>query len=95
MKINIVPAIFLSAVALLCFYSPAYAQPSRDEIKQEIIDDSIAAYPGNCPCPYNSMRNGRSCGGRSAWSREGGYSPICYKKEVTEEMIKEWIEQRS
>ncbi|CCJ87803.1 hypothetical protein BN133_4180 [Cronobacter dublinensis 582] len=39
------------------------------------------------------MRNGRACGGRSAWSREGGYSPVCYKREVTAQMIREWRER--
>ena len=63
---------------------------SDDKVKQAIIDESIAAYPGTCACPFNSARNGSSCGRRSAWSKAGGYSPICYKKEVTKEMIKDW-----
>lgn len=63
---------------------------SDNQIKQRIIEESIAAYPGNCPCPFNAMRNGRACGGRSAWSRQGGYSPICYSREVTTEMVKQW-----
>lgn len=63
---------------------------SDEQIKQSIIEQSISTYPGTCACPYNSTRNGRLCGGRSAWSRAGGYSPICYKKEVTPEMIKQW-----
>ena len=33
---------------------------------------------GSCDCPYDLMRNGRSCGGRSAYSRPGGRSPACY-----------------
>lgn len=63
---------------------------SGDEIKKRIIQASIASYPGNCPCPYNAARNGSRCGGRSAWSRTGGYSPICYEHEVTQEMIINW-----
>jgi hypothetical protein len=35
-------------------------------------------YVGTCDCPYDLMRNGRRCGGRSAYSRPGGRSPICY-----------------
>lgn len=35
-------------------------------------------YVGTCDCPYDLMRNGRSCGGRSAYSRPGGRSPVCY-----------------
>jgi hypothetical protein len=61
--------------------------PSQDEIKYKIIAASIAVYPGNCPCPYNRAKNGSSCGRRSAYSRPGGYSPICYPSDVTEEMI--------
>ena len=60
------------------------------EIKQRIIKESIESYPGNCPCPYNYASNGSSCGGRSAYSREGGYEPICYPKDVTPQMIKEY-----
>ena len=35
-------------------------------------------YVGTCDCPYDLMRNGRLCGGRSAYSRPGGRNPICY-----------------
>ena len=65
------------------------------EIKKQIIAESLSSYPGNCPCPYSTMRNGRSCGGRSAYSRPGGESPICYEKDVTPEMVKEWRENNS
>ncbi|WJV56005.1 hypothetical protein PCO85_05555 [Prodigiosinella aquatilis] len=70
--------------------STAKGTVSDAQVKQAIIDESILAYPGTCACPFNSARNGSSCGGRSAWSRAGGYSPICYKKEVTKEMVKQW-----
>lgn len=60
------------------------------QVKKQIVDESIAAYPGRCPCPYNSARNGSSCGGRSAWSKKGGYAPICYENEVTKEMVRQW-----
>nr|WP_264626090.1 hypothetical protein [Candidatus Symbiopectobacterium sp. NZEC135] len=79
------------SVLLLPEGAIAKAQPvNNEQIKQAIIDESISAYSGNCPCPYNSARNGSSCGKRSAWSRAGGYSPICYKHEVTQEMIDTW-----
>lgn len=38
-----------------------------------------APYVGRCDCPYDEMRNGRSCGGRSAYSRPGGRKPRCYR----------------
>lgn len=50
---------------------PGVAKTDR-EIKQELISNSIARYPGRCPCPYNTDRAGRSCGSRSAYARPGG-----------------------
>lgn len=61
-----------------------------EQVKQQIIQESIDSYPGNCPCPYNLARNGCRCGKRSAWSRAGGFAPICYKEEITDEMVSEW-----
>jgi hypothetical protein len=63
--------------------SPAVARGSGGDIKQNIIQQSIDNYPGNCPCPYNTDRAGRRCGGRSAYNRAGGYAPKCYPSDVT------------
>ncbi len=57
------------------------------EIRKILIRDSIASYPGNCPCPYSTARNGSRCGGRSAWSRPGGESPYCYPKDVPDSAV--------
>lgn len=67
--------------------SPAFAVQSDAQIRQSIIRDSIASYPGPCACPYSVMRNGRACGGRSAYSRPGGYAPICYPRDVSQAEI--------
>lgn len=85
---------FLVAAAFIAAsISCALADPSDDEVKQLIIQGSIDSYPGNCPCPYNRASNGSKCGKRSAWSRAGGYSPICYPEEVTQQMIESWRQQ--
>lgn len=63
------------------------APKTDSEIKQEIIKQSIGTYRGSCPCPYNVDRAGRMCGRRSAYSRPGGASPICYEKDVTQKMV--------
>lgn len=60
---------------------------SDAEIAKRIIARSLANYPGSCPCPYNTDRGGRRCGKRSAYSRPGGYAPICYPGDVTRQMI--------
>ena len=77
------------AVALLAPALSAHAE-SDAQIKRKIVQESVDSYPGNCPCPYNTMRNGRACGGRSAYSRPGGYAPICYASDVTPAMVREW-----
>ena len=60
---------------------------SDSEIKKILIRESIAGYSGNCPCPYNTDRAGRRCGGRSAWSRPGGASPLCYEGDVKQSRV--------
>jgi hypothetical protein len=60
---------------------------SDAQIKTLLIDASIAAYDGNCPCPYSRASNGSRCGKRSAYSREGGAAPLCYPKDVTADMV--------
>ena len=77
-KLYVIATIVASVVA-----SPAYARESDAQVKQRLIRQSIAAYPGSCACPYSTARNGSSCGGRSAWSRGGGYAPLCYPKDVS------------
>lgn len=76
-----------AAAAILCALaatgSPADARKSDAQIRQEIIRQSIGNYAGSCPCPYNTDRAGRSCGRRSAYSRPGGESPICYPSNVS------------
>jgi hypothetical protein len=65
--------------------------PSSDcEIKKTIVEQSIANYPGHCPCPYNLASNGSKCGKRSAWSKAGGYAPMCFPDDVTPAMILQW-----
>ncbi len=63
---------------------------SDQQIVQNIINESIANYSGNCPCPYNRASNGSNCGRRSAYSRAGGYAPICYASDVTSEMMTDY-----
>lgn len=70
-------------VAAMALAPPAPAKMTDSQVRQRIIQQSIDSYPGNCPCPYNSDRTGRSCGGRSAYSRAGGYAPKCYAADVS------------
>lgn len=80
-------ALALLGAALLSSAADAKSTLSDAAIKQRIVKQSIASYPGNCPCPYNAARNGSRCGGRSAWSRAGGYAPMCYPKDVSKAQV--------
>jgi len=83
--------ILAGALAVVLLVAPASARPLTDaEIRQALIQQSLASYPGNCPCPYNVDRRGHSCGRRSAYSRRGGYAPICYASDVTPAMVREY-----
>ena len=63
---------------------------SENQIKDRIIAESKANYPENYPCDEDTDAAGRRCGGHSAHSRAGGYSPICYRSEVTAEKVSEY-----
>jgi hypothetical protein len=55
-----------------------------------IVQASRAEYHAGgrpCACPDDTARNGSACGGRSAYSRPGGASPLCYPSDVTAMMI--------
>lgn len=61
-------------------------------LKDQMIRESTARYQGSCPCPYFRDRAGRSCGRRSAWSRPGGASPLCYPEDITADMVREFCD---
>lgn len=84
-----------AAVLLVVTFWPAVADArgdgmSDDAVRRAIIAESIAQYPSICACPYSIMRNGAACGGRSAYSRPGGRSPICYPDDIPVEMVRRW-----
>lgn len=67
---------------------------SDSEIRKIMIQESVSRYSGNCPCPYYRASNGSRCGKRSAWSRQGGYSPLCYEKDISEKMVNNYRERK-
>lgn len=86
--ISIVSALSLPAI-------PVAQGISDDDIRKMMIRESIYSYPGNCPCPYNSASNGSRCGKRSAWSRAGGYAPLCYDADISSAMVKKYKHQHN
>lgn len=62
-----------------------------------LVAESRRAYYATghpCACPDDRMRNGRACGGRSAYRRPGGASPLCYPTDVSEAMIKAYRDRQ-
>jgi hypothetical protein len=83
------------AVAIMSIAASVYAQPaeneakgpSDDEIRRLLIQASIAAYNGACPCPETRNAQGERCGRNSAYSRGGGNRPLCYPSDVSNAMV--------
>jgi len=87
--------LFLFFASVILSGSTVFTQNTKSTsddaaIKQAIIRESIASYAGSCPCPYNRDRAGRSCGKRSAYSKPGGASPVCYEADVTPKMVEDY-----
>lgn len=67
---------------------------NRSQIVAILISNSLGSYSGNCPCPYNFDSAGRRCGRRSAYSRPGGRSPLCYASDVSNEQVERFRSNR-
>ena len=87
-------------ILILSFCLPAaFARDLTDaDIRSEIVRSSIASYKATghpCACPYDSGRNGSSCGKRSAYTRPGGAAPLCYPKDISDAQVAEWRKTHS
>ena len=87
---------FTFVFLLVSFTTFVYADKtilSDSEIRKTMIQQSVNQYSGNCPCPYFRASNGSRCGKRSAWSRPGGYAPLCYEKDISNKMVNNYRAQ--
>ena len=86
--------LLLSFIAIFAFSLPVLAgqatKKTDNEIKQLLIKESIAAYKGTCACPYSKDSAGKNCRARSAYSKPGGASPLCYEADVTQKMVDDY-----
>ena len=89
----------LGAGVILMLVQIGWAQNSQsqaladNEIRDRMIKESIAQYRGNCPCPYNLAANGSRCGARSAHSRPGGQAPLCFREDISDEVVRRYRAQ--
>ena len=92
-RANTLSWLLVSALLTIAVVSNAFAYDNREisAAKSDMIAESIASYRGNCPCPYFSAADGSSCGRRSAYSKRGGTSPLCYQTDITDAQAIEWL----
>lgn len=88
----------ISVFAVVCVFASDISiaksnSLSDDQVSQRIIDDSVASYPGTCACPSIPPGTAARAVAVVHGAKAGGYSPICYKKEVTKEMVKAWRQE--
>ena len=60
---------------------------SEAEIRRILVQQSIDAYDGACPCPYTKTANGSECGQRSAYSKRNGSEPMCFPGDVPNDAV--------
>ena len=89
----------LLVTALMTFAAGAQAQKAfrpltDDQIRKQLVKDSLKAYPGACPCPESRNDSGQRCGRNSAYLRSGGEDrPLCYPSNVSDAMIKRYRDE--
>lgn len=73
---------FMEMLSLVTLFNTKY-------LNSLVITKEIEEYWAPCPCPYSRDINNNVCGNRSAFSRAGGASPICYDYQVSSNLQKE------
>ena len=94
MRVTAFRLVVVLATVAISGIGAAFAQPLSDaQVRERIIHESVASYLATghpCACPYNLARNGSHCGGRSAYSRPGGASPLCYPSDIPDIVVEQW-----
>lgn len=81
-------------------------EPSDAEIRDLLVQDSIARYTGSCACPYHRKWNEKlfqfpnifhkyptvRCGTDSEYIRPGGPTVFCYGSDVPAELVEDYRE---
>lgn len=61
------------------------------KIMQEIIQSSIRGHAGKCACPYSIGWDGKKCGSKSAYKKQGKRTTlICYNQDIPESMMQKY-----
>ena len=55
---------------------------TQDDLRDLLLDNSVASYPGYCPCPYSRNVDGFECGVEAAYYKPGGFRIKCYPQNL-------------
>lgn len=74
-------------ILFLLALTPAFAEEDNS-VRDAMIKESIRAQGlGDCPCPFNFRPDGTMCGTKSRYDLSNGRSPLCYRTDITVEMV--------
>ncbi|RZA08883.1 MAG: hypothetical protein EOP11_03475 [Proteobacteria bacterium] len=80
-----------SFYALAFFLAPlAFAADDDNQIRDAMIKESVRNFVGSCGCPFHYRNDGKLCGVKSAYDLSNGTMPLCYRIDITVEMIEEY-----
>jgi hypothetical protein len=81
----------IAALSGLMLAGAAWAgETTVEQVREQIVRASVASYSGSCACPYSNDAAGDPCGARSAWSKKGGKTIVCFAHEVTDEQVRQF-----
>lgn len=81
-------------LALCLFALPAAAAQDEwgddNQVRDAMIKESIHSFvSSSCPCPFHYRPNGELCGTKSTYDQTNGKMPLCYRTDITVEMVEE------
>jgi hypothetical protein len=91
------PVILALAALGLGLLAPAPATAQRyhdDDVRRMMIEESLARFGAECPCPYSYAWNGRQCANNSAYMKRQGETPLCYPNDISQRDVILYRRQR-
>jgi hypothetical protein len=77
-------------LAVLVVPSVALAADDDNRVRDAMIKESIRNFVGHCACPFHFKADGTICGVKSGYDLTNGQMPICYRTDITVEMVEEY-----
>lgn len=82
----------LLALSLFAVHASAAPEEWADDnqVRDAMIKESIHSFvSSSCPCPFHYRPNGELCGTKSTYDQTNGKMPLCYRTDITVEMVEE------